>query len=76
MYGIRCISGHRAERLSAEGGRVARLVRACNEGALSEEHFWDVVEDFLRDPGRWAEETEEAAPAAFDPILQDGPGKR
>lgn len=50
MFGIVCTSGHRAERLSADSGRVDRLVRACNEGALSVEHFWDVVADFLRDP--------------------------
>ena len=49
MFGIVCTSGHRAERLSADSGRVERLVRACNEGALSVEHFWDVVADFLRD---------------------------
>ena len=56
MFGIVCTSGHRAERLSTEGGRVARLVRACNQGELSEKHFWDVVTDFLRDPDRWEED--------------------
>lgn len=53
MFGIVCTSGHRAERLSTDGGRVDRLVRACNEGALSAEHFWDVVVDFLQDPEGW-----------------------
>lgn len=56
MFGIVCTSGHRAERISAEGGKVACLVRACNEGGLSAEYFWDVVADFLRDPDRWGEE--------------------
>ena len=75
MYGIACTSGQRAERISAHGDRVARLVRACNEGGLSEEHFWDVVEDLLREQA-WETGEAGAAPGPSVPILSEAQEKR
>lgn len=46
MFGIECRDGTRIHRLSTDSMEVACLIDTCNRCDLSEEHIWDVVEDF------------------------------